>query len=157
YAVEVPTYGGETCFAAGFAAYDTLDATVKARLEGKRVFHTYRYGTTKRGDVTGALNFVDHSVHPAFRTHDETGRKAIYVNRLMSVKVEGLDEKESEELLNSVFEHAEKPEFVYCHKWEVGDLLLWDNRSSMHARKDFPSDQRRVMWRTQILGTHKPV
>jgi taurine dioxygenase len=147
---------GDTCFASGYAAYDTLDPNVKAKLEGKRVCNTYQYGTTKRGDLTGALNYVDHSLHPAFRTHEETGRKAIYVNRLMSVKVDGMDENKSEKLLNAVFDHAEKDEFVYCHKWSVGDLLMWDNRSSMHARTDFPSDQRRVMWRTQILGTHKP-
>ena len=156
YAREVPSHGGETCFAAGHAAYDTLDPGIKAKLEGKRVYHTYRYGTTKRGDLTGATEFTDHSLHPAFRAHDETKRKAIYVNRLMSMKVEGMDEKESEELLNATFDHAEKPEFVYCHQWKVGDLLMWDNRNSMHARKDFPSDQRRVMWRTQILGMQKP-
>ncbi len=156
YSLEAPTFGGDTCFASGYAAYETLDPKVKARLEGGRVFNTYRYGTTKRGDLTGALDFIDHSLHPAFRAHDETGRKAIYVNRLMSMRVEGMDEKESEELLNAVFDHAEKPEFVYGHKWKVGDVLMWDNRNSMHARTNFPSDQRRVMWRTQILGTHKP-
>ena len=163
YAVEVPSYGGETCFAAGQAAYDTLDPGVKAKLEGKRAFHAYRYGTTKRGDPTGAkeyqklgLDFTDRSAHPVFRTHDETGRKAIYVNRLMTLRVEGMSEKESEGLLNAVFDHAENPEFICCHKWKVGDLLMWDNRNSMHARKDFPADQRRVMWRTQILGKQKP-
>lgn len=156
HSIEVPSYGGDTCFASGYAAYNSLDPKVKGKLEGKRVFNTYRYGTTKRGDLKGATEFIDHSLHPAFRTHDETGRKAIYVNRLMSVKVEGMDEKEGEALLNAVFDHAEKPEFVYCHKWKVGDLLLWDNRNSMHARTDFPADQRRLMWRTQILGTHKP-
>jgi taurine dioxygenase len=156
YSLEVPSYGGETCFAAGHAAYETLEPAIKGELEGKRVFHTYRYGTTKRGDATGGLTFVDHSLHPAFRTHDETGRKAIYVNRLMSVRVEGIGDGEGNALLNAVFDHAEKAEFVYCHKWRPGDALLWDNRNSMHARKDFPADQRRVMWRTQILGTHKP-
>ena len=94
YALEVPTYGGDTCFASGYAAYDALDPRIKARLEGKRVLNTYRYGTTKRGDLAGALDYVDHSLHPAFRTHEETGRKAIYVNRLMSVKVEDMDERE---------------------------------------------------------------
>ena len=156
YSLEVPRYGGDTCFAAGHAAYDTLDPKVKAKLEGKRVFHYYQYGTTKRGDKTGGVDSVDRSLHPAFRTHEETGRKAIYVNRLMSMKVEGMDDEEALRLLNAVFDHAEKPEFVYCHKWKVGDLLMWDNRNSMHARTDFPSDQRRLMWRTTIRGTKKP-
>jgi taurine dioxygenase len=154
YSVEVPSHGGDTCFAAGHAAYDTLDPAVKARLENRRVVNGYRYGTQKRGDK--GYDAEDAAVHPAFRTHDETGRKAIYVNRLMSTRVEGLDEKEGEALLNAVFDHAEKPEFVYCHKWRVGDLVMWDNRNSMHARTDFPADQRRLMWRTQIKGTHRP-
>ena len=156
YAREVPSYGGDTCFASGHAAYDTLDPKVKAKLEGKRVFHVYQYGRTKRGDDTGTYDAVDKSAHPAFRTHEENGRKAIYVNRLMSVGVEGMDQKEGEELLNAVFDHAEKPEFVYCHKWKVGDLVIWDNRNSMHARTDFPSDQRRLMWRSQAEGTQRP-
>jgi taurine dioxygenase len=156
YSIEVPTYGGETCFAAGYAAYETLDPQMKGRLEGKRVYNTYRYGTQKRGDMTGATGFEDRSLHPAFRIHDETGRKAIYVNRLMSTHVEGMSLQEGEALLEAVFDHAEKPEFIYCHQWQVGDLLFWDNRNSMHARKDFPADQRRMMWRTQILGMQKP-
>lgn len=156
YSVEVPSHGGDTCFAAGFAAYDTLDPSIKAKLEGRRVINGYRYGTTKRGDRTGGYDAEDTASHPAFRTHDESGRKAIYVNRLISQRVEGMGEDESEELLRAIFDHAEKPEFVYCHKWRVGDLVMWDNRSSMHARTDFPSDQRRLMWRTQIKGTQRP-
>jgi taurine dioxygenase len=156
YSVEVPSHGGDTCFAAGHAAYETLAPEVKAKLEGRRVLNGYRYGTQKRGDKTGGYDAEDAASHPAFRTHEETGRKAIFVNRLMSTKVEGLDDAEGERLLNAVFDHAEKPEFVYCHKWRVGDLLMWDNRNSMHARTDFPSDQRRLMWRTQIKGTQKP-
>ena len=156
YSVEVPSYGGDTCFASGHAAYDTLDPAIKAKLEGKRVFNHYQYNTTKRGDTTGSVDAISQAVHPAFRTHDETGRKAIYVNRLMSMRIEGMDEKESDELLNAVFDHAEKPEFVYAHKWRVGDLVMWDNRNSMHARTDFPSDQRRLMWRTQVRGTQTP-
>jgi taurine dioxygenase len=156
YSVEVPSSGGDTCFAAGHAAYDTLDPKIKTGLEGKRVFNHYQYGTTRRGDKSGGFDAIDQSLHPAFRTHEETGRKAIYVNRLMSMKVEGLDDRESEALLNAVFDHAEKAEFVYRHQWKVGDLLIWDNRNSMHARTDFPSEQRRLLWRTQVRGTHRP-
>ncbi len=157
YSVEVPSHGGDTCFAAGHAAYDTLDPAVREKLESRRVVNGYRYGTMKRGDKAGGYDAEDSAIHPAFRTHEETGRKAIFVNRLMSSNVEGLEEKEGEMLLNAVFDHAEKPEFVYCHKWRVGDLLMWDNRNSMHARTDFPPDQRRLMWRTQIKGTHRPL
>src|SRR5919201_3223005 len=84
YSVEVPSHGGDTCFAAGHAAYDTLDPALKAKLEGKRAFNHYQYNTTKRGDTTGGVDAISQAIHPVFRTHDETGRKAIYVDRLMS-------------------------------------------------------------------------
>jgi taurine dioxygenase len=91
-----------------------------------------------------------------FRTHEETKRKAAYVNRLMTMHVLDMDPKESDELLNALFDHSEKPEFVYEHVWRLGDLLLWDNRCSSHARTDFPADQRRLMLRTTVNGTVRP-
>ena len=90
------------------------------------------------------------------RTHDETNRKALYVNRLMSVRIEGMAQEESDKLLNFLFDHGEKPEFVYTHVWREGDLVVWDNRNSMHARTDFPSDQRRLLLRTTVKGTRRP-
>jgi taurine dioxygenase len=155
YSVEVPSYGGDTLFASGYAAYDTLDPAVKAKLAGRRAFHHYNYGTTLRGGTMGTEAF-NESTHPIFRTHDETGRKAIYVNRLMTQRIEGLPLAESDVLLAALFDHSEKPEFVYRHVWRVGDLIIWDNRCSMHARDDFPADQRRLMLRTTVQGTQKP-
>jgi taurine dioxygenase len=155
YSVEVPTYGGDTLFASGYAAYETLDPKIRAKLEGRRAFHHYNYGSTQKGDNRGTEAFAEAS-HPVFRTHDETGRKAVYVNRLMTTKVEGLADEESDRLLNAVYDHAEKPEFVYTHAWRKGDLLLWDNRCSSHARTDFPSDQRRLLLRTTIKGSQRP-
>ena len=95
-------------------------------------------------------------MHPVFRTHDETGRKAIYVNRLMTVRIEDMPQAESDALLNALFDHSETPEFVYRHVWRVGDLIVWDNRCSMHARDDVPSDQRRLMFRTTVKGSKRP-
>jgi taurine dioxygenase len=155
YSVEIPTYGGNTLFASGYAAYDTLDPKIREKLEGKIALHHYNYGSTKKGDGHGTEAF-GQSKHPLFRTHEETKRKAIYVNRLMTIGIEGMSEEESQPLLDAVFDHAEKPEFVYEHVWSVGDLLLWDNRCSSHARTDFPADQRRLMLRTTIEGTVKP-
>jgi len=91
-----------------------------------------------------------------FRTHEDTGRKAVYVNRLMTVKVLDTPAEESDRLLNAVFDHAEKREFVYEHVWRVGDLLLWDNRCSSHARTDFSSTERRLLLRTTVQGTARP-
>jgi taurine dioxygenase len=155
YSVEVPTYGGDTLFASGTGAYDALDPAMKAKLQGLRAVNFYVYNSVKRNDKQ-AVDATSQAVHPVVRTHDETGRKALYVNRLMSVKVEGVAETESEVLLNFLFDHSERPEFVYTHVWRKGDLIVWDNRCSSHARTDFPSDQRRLLLRTTVKGTCRP-
>ena len=156
YSIEVPSYGGDTLFASGYAAYDTLDSGVRDRLEGRRAHNHYQYGTTIRGDISNAVDAFHAADHPVFRTHDETGRKAVYVNRLMTTHVLDMPKEESDELLSLLFDHSEKPEFVYTHKWRVGDLVVWDNRCSTHARTDFPSDQRRLMLRTTVKGSGRP-
>ncbi len=155
YAVEIPSAGGNTLFASGYAAYDTLDPAIRDRLEGKKALHHYNYGSTIKGDSRGTEAFAE-CVHPVFRTHEDTSRKAVYVNRLMTVKVLDMPEDESQRLLEAVYDHSEKREFVYEHAWRLGDLLLWDNRCSSHARTDFPSTQRRLMFRTTVQGTVRP-
>ncbi len=156
YAVEIPSRGGNTLFASGYAAYETLDEETRRALEGRRAFHHYNYGSQRRGDDIGTPAFSE-SAHPVFRTHPETGRKAVYVNRLMTERVLDMDAAESDALLARVFDHAERDAFVYEHVWRVGDLLLWDNRCSMHARRDFPAGERRLMWRTTVEGGDRPV
>jgi taurine dioxygenase len=156
YSVEIPSHGGDTRFASGYAAYDTLDPAIRSRLEGRRALNHYNYGTTIRGDTSKATDAFHEAVHPVFRTHDETGRKAVYVDRLMTTRVLDMPQAESDELLNVVFDHSEKPEFIYRHVWRVGDLIVWDNRCSMHARDDFPTDQRRLLLRTTVKGTVRP-
>jgi taurine dioxygenase len=155
YAVEIPSTGGNTLFASGYAAYDTLDRALRERLESRRALHHYNYGSTRKGDGRGTAAFGE-CIHPVFRTHEDTGRKAVYVNRLMTVGIEGMAPDESEPLLAAVFDHAERREFVYEHAWRVGDLLLWDNRCSSHARTDFPATERRLMLRTTVKGAVRP-
>jgi taurine dioxygenase len=155
YSVEIPSHGGNTLFASGYAAYDTLDPAVRDRLEGRKALHHYNYGSTQRGDDKGTEVFGE-CMHPAFRTHEDTGRKAVYVNRLMTVGILDMPRQESGPLLEKVFDHAERKEFVYEHVWRVGDLLLWDNRCSSHARTDFPSTERRLMLRTTVKGAVEP-
>jgi taurine dioxygenase len=155
YSVEIPSTGGNTLFASGYAAYDTLDRAVRDKLDGRIAIHHYNYGSTQKGDGKGTEAFGQNQ-HPAFRTNEDTGRKAVYVNRLMTVGIEGMPQEEAGPLLNAVFDHAEKPEFVYEHVWRVGDLMLWDNRCSSHARTDFPSTERRLMLRTTVKGAVKP-
>jgi len=155
YSVEIPSAGGNTLFASGYAAYDTLDPAIRNKLEGRKALHHYNYGSVQKGDNKGTEAFGE-CVHPVFRTHDDTKKKAVYVNRLMTVKVIDTPEDESSRLLNAVYDHAEKKEFIYEHVWRLGDLLLWDNRCSSHARTDFPSTQRRLMLRTTVKGTVRP-
>jgi taurine dioxygenase len=156
YAIEVPSTGGNTLFANGYKAYETLSAEIKRRIDGRKALNAYDYDTaaTKRGTRLGAG--VPCYAHPVVRTHPATGRKALYVNRLMTVRIEGMSPRESDELLEFLFDHQERREFVYEHVWRPGDLLMWDNRCTLHARTDFPSDQRRLMRRVTILG-EKPV
>jgi taurine dioxygenase len=155
YSVEIPSAGGNTLFASGYAAYDTLDPAIRDRLEGRLAKHHYNYGSTVRGDSRGTEAFAE-STHPVFRTHDDTGRKAVYVNRLMTVGIVDMPQAEADDLLNTVFDHSEQRAFVYEHVWRMGDLLLWDNRCSTHARTDFPSTERRLMLRTTVKGTARP-
>lgn len=152
YAIEVPSEGGDTLFANAYLAYETLSDAIKRRLEGKKALHAYDYDSaaTKRGGelAGGAPSYV----HPVVRTHPATGRKALYVNRLMTRRIEGLPAAESEELLEFLFNHQERPEFVYAHVWRPGDLLMWDNRCTLHARTDFSAGERRLLRRVTILG-----
>jgi len=131
------------------------DPALRNKLEGRKARHHYNYGSVVKGDGKGTEAFGE-SEHPFFRTHDQTGKKAIYVNRLMTVGIEGMSDEEAQPILDHVFDHMEKEEFVYAHKWQVGDILLWDNRCSTHARTDFPADQRRLMLRTTVECAKPP-
>ena len=156
YAIEVPSVGGNTLFANCYMAYETLPAEIKRRIDGRKALNAYDYDSaaTRRG--TRLAPGVPSYVHPVVRTHPATGRKALYVNRLMTVRIEGIPANESEELLQFLFDHQERPEFIYEHVWRVGDLVMWDNRCALHARTDFSADERRLLRRVTILG-EKPV
>jgi taurine dioxygenase len=156
YALEVPRRGGNTLFANAYAAYESLPDAIKRRIDGRRALNAYDYDTaaTKRG--TRLADGVPHYVHPIVRTHPATGRKALYVNRLMTVNIQGMAEAESDALLELLFDHQEHPDFMYEHVWRPGDLVLWDNRCTLHARTDFSADERRLLRRVTILG-EKPV
>jgi taurine dioxygenase len=156
YSLEVPSHGGNTLFANCYTAYEKMPAALRDRLEGRKAFHHFNYGSVKREDGKGVAAFAE-SIHPVFRTHEETKRKAVYVNRLMTAKVVDMPEEEGKSLLNQVFDHSENPAWIYEHVWRPGDVLLWDNRCSMHARTDFPEGQRRLMLRTTIEGEARPV
>ncbi len=152
YAIEVPPAGGNTLFADCRAAYDTLDAGIRRALAGRRALNVYDIGYNAVVKSRESRADAPRWAHPVFRTHPETGRKAIYVNRLMTDHVEDMDRADSDALLETLFAHVEKPEFVYEHVWRPGDLLMWDNRCTLHARTDFDPAQRRILRRMAIRG-----
>ena len=152
YAIEVPRVGGNTLFANAYRAYATLPDEIKRRIDGRRAVNAYDYDNAATFRGTRIRGGVPHYTHPVVRTHPATGRKALYVNRLMTLAIEGLPDAESAELLDLLFDHQEQRRFVYEHVWRVGDILMWDNRCTLHARTDFSPAERRLMRRITILG-----
>jgi taurine dioxygenase len=150
YSIEVPSQGGDTMFASMYAAYDTLPETMKAKLEGLRGVNYYDPGSDyvvrKGPPPANALKWT----HPVIRVHPATGRKALYVNRLMTYEIEGMAADESDKLLAYLFDHQEQRQFVYQHVWRPGDVVLWDNRCTLHARTDFSPNERRLLRRITV-------
>ena len=154
YAIEIPSKGGNTLFSNAYTAYETLPENIKHRIAGRRALNAYDQGYDA---AQRELRRCRSSCwHPAVRTHPATGRKALYVNRLMTREIEGLPREESDAILQTLFDHQEQPKFVYEHVWRPGDILMWDNRCTLHARTDFSAGERRLLRRVTILG-EKPV
>ena len=128
----------------------------KRRIDGLKAVHYFDYGnfgaTTRVAVSQAARDSAPHAAHPIVRTHPETGRKALYVCRLMTGYVEGMERVESDALLEELFIQVEQPDLVYAHHWRPGDLLLWDNRCTVHARTDFDPAERRHLRRFTIQG-----
>jgi taurine dioxygenase len=152
YAIEVPSRGGNTIFGNMYAAYETLPEAMKSRLDGLEAMNIYDYKVNSTSRTGRPGGDAPRYAHPVVRTHPETGRKALYVNRLMTAYIEGLPPEESDSLLNYLFDHQEQRRFCYEHVWRKGDYLLWDNRCTTHARTDFPSNERRLLRRIIVLG-----
>jgi taurine dioxygenase len=150
YSIEVPSAGGNTMFADQYAAYATLPEAVKARVDKLRATNRYDIGydvTIRRGRASPD---APHWTHPMVRIHPKTGRRALYVNRLMTHDVESMSEAEAEALLAPLYDHQEQRCFVYEHVWRPGDVVLWDNRCTLHARTDFSPSERRLLRRITI-------
>ena len=156
YAIDVPEEGGDTSFCSMYGAWDELPATLKRRVADLRVKHdgTYNSGGYVREGVTptGDPRTSPGTVHPLVLVHPETGRRALYLGRRRNSYIEGLPLDESEALLDEVWTHATRDALTWRHRWRKGDLVLWDNRCTMHRRDAFDPHARRVMHRTQIKG-----
>jgi taurine dioxygenase len=158
HALEVPPpqAGGNTYFADMFLAYATLPADLKTAAEGGVAVHdasTNSAGMLRKGYQT--VIDVRRTVgarHPLVRTEPGTGRKALFLGRRPNAYVVGLEVADSETLLDALWAHATQPQFTLCHRWKVGDLLMWNNLSVLHRRDPFDPTTRRIMHRSQIKG-----
>ena len=158
YAIEVPSVGGNTLFTNLYLAYTALSNEIKKRVEGRKAKHVYDYERiNERNTEEGAGDLLESYSHPVCITHPRSQKKALYVDRLMTAEIEGLSEEESEEILNKMFDTAECEDFVYEHIWKPGDLLLWDNLCSSHARTNFSDGERRLLRRCQVQSEAIPM
>ena len=164
HALAIPPEGGNTLFASMYAAYDSLPADLQEMLHGAMAMNSYDpgYGASNvkaRIEISADTGGIDaHSSttrsysHPVFRTHPATGKRTIYVNRLMTEYIVGKARAESDALLTRLFDHQEQAQFQYEHRWQVGDVLIWDNRCTLHARRDFDDRHLRKMRRVTVQG-----
>jgi taurine dioxygenase len=166
YAREVPAGAdgeplGDTIFASMTAAYDALPEETRRRLDGVQAVNSYAKGYYRDRNSGPRPRLTEEQqrrtpdvLHPVVRTHPFTGRKCLFVNEGYTASLAGFDPGESERVLAELFEHATRPEFLYRHKWRVGDFLIWDNCSVQHkAVMDYALPRRRRMERTTLRGS----
>jgi alpha-ketoglutarate-dependent taurine dioxygenase len=160
YALEVPPAGGNTSFCSMYAVYDALSPQLKQRIADLKIKHdgTYNSGGYLRQGVTATDDprTSPGAVHPLVCTHPDTARRMLYLGRRRNAYLVGLELSESEALLDELWQFVAQPEFAWEHVWQVGDLVLWDNRCTMHRRDPFDDATRRIMHRTQIKGNASP-
>ncbi|MBM3112676.1 taurine dioxygenase [Pseudomonas sp. P66] len=160
-AKQLPTYGGDTLWASGIAAYAALSEPLKQLLDGLTATHDFtksfpleRFGTTpedlQRWETTRRDN--PPLSHPVIRTHPVSGRKSLFVNDGFTTRINELSDTESEAILKLLFAHATRPEFTIRWRWQENDVAFWDNRVTQHYAVDDYRPQRRVMHRATILG-----
>ncbi|WP_180059927.1 TauD/TfdA family dioxygenase [Acinetobacter sp. YH12128] len=164
YAIELPQDGGQTSWYNTIKAYEALDEATQKHLDQLQLI-TYNpfvraknnKGTTGYG-ATPLYRFKDQPIvghaypHPLVRTHPESGRKGLWLNERSEVELVHYDDQSGSELIASLREHLLKPEFRYEHQWEEGDIVFWDNQTTLHSRRPFPSDQRRLLKRISLAG-----
>jgi len=163
YALEISEMGGDTEWSNMYTAYETLPEATKRRIDGLTARHSFNRFRNKRVTIPeqrkeGARERYEKIsppdvIHPVVRTHETTGRKALYVSPRFTIGIEDLREDEGQALLDELIEHSVQRDFVYHHKWRLGDLLLWDNRCTLHlACRGIPEGQIRHMHRTTVSG-----
>jgi taurine dioxygenase len=157
YGVECPPQGADTEFSSTRAAYDALPAALVERLAGLHGVHDYawHYRTylSHRTPLTDTEKALTPAVsHPALRTHPVTGATTVYISEGLTARIEELPEAEGRALILEVCDFVTQEQFVYRHRWQPNDLVMWDNRATMHRATDFAQNYRRLMRRTTVIG-----
>jgi taurine dioxygenase len=160
YALEIPPAGGNTYFCGMYRAWEALPDALKRRIDGLMLKHdgTYNSGGYVRQGVAAVDDPVNSpgAYHPLVCTHPETKRRALYLGRRRNAYIQGLPLAESEALLDELWGISTDEKFAWHNEWRVGDVVLWDNRCTMHRRDPFDANARRVLHRTQIKGETRP-
>lgn len=152
YGVELPSTGGNTLFSNMYKAYAAVPPALKEKLKDKKALHIHEYLRSEKIDLNKDLSGSPHFFHPVFITHPDTGRKTLFVDRLMTQRIEDVSPEESEAILEQLYEIGERKEFIYEHEWRLGDVVAWDNRCTIHARTWFPKEENRLLRRCTIEG-----
>jgi taurine dioxygenase len=152
YALELPSTGGNTMFSNMYKAYEAVPPALEEKLRGKKALHIHEYNRAKQANHSGDISGIPHAFHPVFITHPDTGRKTLFVDRLMTTRIEGMSTAESDAILQQLYEVGERREFIFEHVWKLDDFLMWDNRCTIHARTDFPKNERRLLRRCTVEG-----
>ncbi len=160
YALEIPPAGGNTYFCNMYLVYELLPEELRRRIAGLTLKHdgTYNSGGYVRQGVTAVDDPVASAgvFHPLVVTHPESGRRALYLGRRRNAYIGGLPLAESEALLDELWSYTAREDVSWGHEWRTGDVVLWDNRCTMHRRDPFDPESRRVLHRTQIKGETRP-
>ena len=152
YALELPSTGGNTLFSNMYRAYEAVPAALRDKLTGKKALHIHEYNRARQAASSGDISGTPHYFHPVFITHPDTGRKTLFVDRLMTTRIEGVTAEESAAMLDELYEIGERRDFIFEHIWKLGDFVMWDNRCTIHARTDFPKEERRLLRRCTVEG-----
>lgn len=160
HAVQVPPVGGDTLFADMAEAFDALSDGMKGMLRPLNVVHDFQVAAyqqyAKPIIVEDDLKGANRAVHPLVRKHGETGRESLFANPGFTSHIDGMNMEESRWILEPLYRHATRPEFIYRHRWQPHDVVVWDNRSLMHYAIADYGDTPRYMERTTCIG-ERPV
>jgi taurine dioxygenase len=157
HAVKLPKSGGDTQFINMSEAYAALPENTRRHLDGLEARHVYQSKHSKRKLMSLPEEqrkvIAESVIHPLVRTHPENGRKALYINPIRIEEIVGIDDSEALPLLDELLAHSTQLKFEYRHKWQSGDVVIWDNRCLMHkANGDYPVDQVRYLYRLMLKG-----